>query len=374
MNVPFVDLKAQYASIKPEVDAAIGEVLESASFVLGPQVTQFEEAFARYAGARHCIGVESGTAALKVALEAMGIGPGDEVVVPANTYVASAFAISASGALPVLVDVDDAYLIDAAAIEAVVTPRTKAIMPVHLYGQAVPMQPILDAARRHGLRVIEDACQAHGASWDSKRVGSIADVGCFSFYPGKNLGCYGDGGAIVTSNDAVAERAKLLRDFGQKRKYEHLIKGDNCRLDSIQAAVLNVKLRHLDDWNGRRKAHAKRYDGLLADAGFPIPANRAEGGHVYHLYVTQVPDRARFQESLAARGIQTGIHYPIPVHLQPAYKDLGYARGRFPKTEAAADRILSLPMFAELTAGQIEYVVTALAETAQTTRPAARAS
>jgi dTDP-4-amino-4,6-dideoxygalactose transaminase len=374
MNVPFVDLKAQYASIKPEVDAAIGEVLESASFVLGPQVTQFEEAFARYTGARHCIGVESGTAALKVALEAMGIGPGDEVVVPANTYVASAFAISASGAVPVLVDVDDAYLIDAAAIEAVVTPRTKAIMPVHLYGQAVPMQPILDAARRHGLRVIEDACQAHGALWDSKRVGSIADVGCFSFYPGKNLGCYGDGGAIVTNNDAVAERAKLLRDFGQKKKYEHLIKGDNCRLDSIQAAVLNVKLRHLDDWNARRKAHAKRYGELLADAGFPVPTNLAEEGHVYHLYVTQVPDRARFQESLAARGIQTGIHYPIPIHLQPAYNDLGYVRGRFPKTEAAADRILSLPMFAELADDQIEHVVTALAETARLTRPAAWAS
>ncbi|HEU5479031.1 MAG TPA: DegT/DnrJ/EryC1/StrS family aminotransferase [Candidatus Tumulicola sp.] len=373
MHVPFVDLKAQYASIKPQVRESIDEVLDAASFIMGPQVRRFEEAFARYVGARHCVGVESGTGALKVALEALDIGPGDEVILPANTYVASAMAVSATGALPVLVDCDDAYLIDTAAVEAAITPRTKAVMPVHLYGQAVPMQPLLDLARRHGLRVIEDACQAHGAYWRGRRVGSVGDVGCFSFYPGKNLGAYGDAGAVVTGDDAIAERVRLLRDFGQQRKYEHLIRGDNCRLDSIQAAVLAVKLEHLDDWNARRLAHARRYDALLAQAGFPVPRRLADDGHVYHLYVTQVPERAAVAEELARRGVQTGIHYPIPIHLQPAYRDLGYERGRFPNAEAAAERILSLPMFAELTGEQIEYVVAALVEATRPLRHPARA-
>ncbi|MEO6836497.1 MAG: DegT/DnrJ/EryC1/StrS family aminotransferase [Candidatus Tumulicola sp.] len=373
MNVPFVDLKAQYASIKPEVTAAMNEVLDTTSFIMGPQVGRFEEAFARYAGSRYCVGVESGTAALKVALETLGIGPGDEVIVPANTYIASAIGVSAVGAAPVLVDMNDAYLIDDAAIEAAVTPRTKAIMPVHLYGQAVPMQPILDLARRHGLRIVEDASQAHGAFWESQRVGSVGDVGCFSFYPGKNLGCYGDGGAIVTNDDAVYERAKLLRDFGQKKKYEHLIKGDNCRLDSIQAAVLNVKLRYIDAWNGRRRESAKRYDALLSAAGFSTPARLADEGHVYHLYVTEVSDRAAVQERLAQRGVASGIHYPVPIHLQPAYRDLGRAKGSFPKTEGAAERILSLPMFPELSPEQIEYVVETLVEVAAPAHHAARA-
>ncbi|HEY1656460.1 MAG TPA: DegT/DnrJ/EryC1/StrS family aminotransferase [Candidatus Tumulicola sp.] len=374
MNVPFVDLKAQYASIKPEIDAAIGDVLESTAFVLGPQVEQFEEAFARFTGSRYCVGLESGTAALKIAFEAIGIGPGDEILVPANTYIASALAASAVGAVPVLVDANDDYLLDPDAIEAAVTPRTKAILPVHLYGRAVPMEPILDVARRHGLRVVEDACQAHGARWQGKRVGSIGDVGCFSFYPGKNLGAYGDGGALVTDDPAVAQRARLLRDFGQERKYEHTIKGDNCRLDSIQAAVLDVKLRRLDEWNGRRRAHARRYDELLAAAGFPVAETAAGDDHVYHLYVTQVSDRANVRDRLAQCGVQTGIHYPIPIHLQPAYSDLGYARGRFPKTESAATRILSLPMFAELSDEQIEHVAASLTQAARADRPAARAS
>lgn len=373
MNVPFVDLKAQYASIKPEVDAAIGEVLDAATFVMGPQVRQFEEAFAAYVGTRYCVGVESGTAALKVALESLGIGAGDEVILPANTYVASAIAVSAVGALPVLVDANDAYLIDPGALEAAVTRRTKAVMAVHLYGQVAPMQPILDFARRYGLRVIEDASQAHGARWQSSRAGSIGDVGCFSFYPAKNLGCYGDGGALVTNDESVAEHAALLRDFGQKRKYEHLIKGDNCRLDSIQAAVLAVKLRHLDEWNDRRRAHARRYDALLAAAGLTVPARHADEGHVYHLYVTQVSERASVQMQLQRRGIQTAIHYPIPIHLQPAYRELGYGNGRFPITEAAAKRILSLPMFPELTPQQIEYVVEALTDAVELVRHPARA-
>ena len=373
MNVPFVDLTAQYASIKPEVTAAMNEVLDSASFIMGPQVSAFEEAFARYAGSRYCVGVESGTAALKLAFEALGVGPSDEVIVPANTYIASAIAISATGAIPVLVDMDDAYLIDTAAIELAVTPRTKAILPVHLYGQAVPMQPILDVARAHGLRIVEDAAQAHGAYWQSRRVGSIGDVGCFSFYPGKNLGAYGDAGAIVTDDEAVYERVKLLRDFGQKKKYEHLVKGDNCRLDSIQAAVLNVKLRYIDEWNERRLANAKRYDALLAATGFPVPARLTDKGHVYHLYVTEVPDRAEVQARLAARGVASGIHYPIPIHLQPAYRELGRARGSYPKTEAAAERILSLPMYPELSDEQITYVVDSLAEAVRPLRHAARA-
>jgi dTDP-4-amino-4,6-dideoxygalactose transaminase len=365
VNVPFVDLKAQYASIKPEVTAAIDDVLERASFIMGPQVGRFEEEYARFVGTRHCVGVESGTAALKIALEALGIGAGDEVVMPANTYIASALSVSAVGATPVFVDMRDDYLIDDGAIEAAITPRTKALMPVHLYGQVIPMQPILDVARRHGLRVVEDASQAHGAKWQGRRAGSIGDIGCFSFYPGKNLGCYGDGGAVVTDDGDLRERVQLLRDFGQKNKYEHLIKGDNCRLDSIQAAVLSVKLRYIDAWNDRRRENARQYDTLLAAAGFPVPKRWADEGHVYHLYVTEVGDRAAVQERLAQRGVHTGIHYPIPIHLQPAYSELGLSKGRYPKTEAAAERILSLPMFPELTPEQIEYVVDAVSTAAR---------
>jgi dTDP-4-amino-4,6-dideoxygalactose transaminase len=370
VKVPFVDLQAQYRSIRHEVDRAIADVLERASFVLGPQVTAFQERFAAYSGASYCIGVESGTAALKLALTALGLGPGDEVIIPANTYIASAIAVSAAGATPVLVDVDDAYLIDPAAAEAAITPRTRAIMPVHLYGQMVPMQPMLELAERHRLFVVEDACQAHGAKWQSRRAGSIGTVGCFSFYPGKNLGAYGDGGAIVTNDERLVDRLNLLRDFGQRKKYEHLIKGDNCRLDSLQAAVLDVKLKYLDEWNERRRDHAALYDTLLAAAGFPVPKNLDADGHVYHLYVTQVDDRENVQRHLAQRGIQTGIHYPIPIHLQPAYVDLGLREGCFPVTENAAAKILSLPMFPELTGDQIRYVVESLAEIA---RPASSA-
>jgi dTDP-4-amino-4,6-dideoxygalactose transaminase len=360
VNVPFVDLVAQYASIKPEITSALDEVLERATFIMGPQVGRFEDSYARFVGTRHCIGVESGTAALRIALEALGVGPGDEVLVPANTYIASVLPVSALGAVPVLVDMGDDYLIDAGSIEAAITSRTKALMPVHLYGQIVPMQAILEVARRHGLLVIEDASQAHGAIWQGRRAGSIGDVGCFSFYPGKNLGAYGDAGAVVTNDANLCERVRLLRDFGQKRKYEHVIKGDNCRLDSIQAAVLEVKLRHLDAWNEQRRNHARRYDALLAAAGFSVPKRLSDEGHVYHLYVTEVADRATVQERLRQRGVQTQIHYPIPIHLQPAYADLGMSKGRYPKTEAAAERILSLPMFPELSAEQIEHVVDAL--------------
>ena len=359
--VPFVDLKAQFRALRAEIVPRMMEVMEDATFILGPDVARFEKNFATYVGTHHCVGVESGTAALQVGLEALGIGTDDEVILPANTYIASALAVSSVGARPVLVDVDRNYLIDHRLLERALTPRTKAIMPVHLYGQAVPMDAILEFARRHGLYVIEDASQAHGARWNGRCVGSFGDVGTFSFYPGKNLGAYGDGGAIVTNDAALADRFRLLRDFGQRKKYEHLIKGGNCRLDSIQAAVLDVKLRHLDSWNDARRRHAVAYDARLAKIGIKPPPRLAEEGHVYHLYVIEMEQRERVAATLRERGIATGIHYPIPIHLQPAYADLGLGRGSFPRTERCADRILSLPMFPELTPEQIELVADALA-------------
>lgn len=334
--------------------------MESSSFILGPDVALFEENFAAYSGARYCVGVESGTAALELVLRAMEIGPGDEVIIPANTYIASAIAISNVGALPVLVEANRAYLMDPQALDAAVSPRTKAVMPVHLYGQVVPMEPIVAFARRHALRVIEDASQAHGARYNGQRAGTFGDAGCFSFYPAKNLGAYGDAGAIVTDDPALCDALRLLRDFGQKKKYEHLIKGENCRLDSLQAAVLDVKLRHLDEWNEARRRHAAAYDERLSQIGITPPV-RLHDGHVHHLYVIEVEHRDRVQAALSERGIATGIHYPIPIHLQPAYADLGLAPGSFERTEHSADRLLSLPMFAELTGDQIDAVVEALA-------------
>ena len=358
--IPFVDLKAQYRAIHDEVVPRMMEVVESSAFILGPDVARFEADFATYVGARFCVGVESGTAALVLALRALGIGPGDEVILPANTYIASALAVSMVGASPVLVDMDANYLIDAELLEQALTPRTKAVMPVHLYGQMVPMGPVMAFARRHGLRVVEDACQAHGARIDGQRAGSIGDVGCFSFYPGKNLGAYGDGGAAVTSDPAVEEELRLLRDFGQRKKYEHVIKGDNSRLDTLQAAVLDVKLRHLDDWNSARRRNAAAYDQRLRAIGVTPPPCLQPEGHVYHLYVIEVDDRERVIAALKERGIASGIHYPIPIHLQPAYAELQQNAGSFPHTERGASRILSLPMYAELTESQMDRVVEAL--------------
>ena len=364
MRVPFVDLQAQYRALRGELAPRITRVMEDATFILGPDVALFEENFARYIGARCCIGVESGTAALQLGLQALGIGPGDEVIIPANTYIASAIAVSALGASPVLVDMDEDYLIDSSLLESALTKRTKAVMPVHLYGQAVPMDPVMEFARRNGLRVIEDAAQAHGARWRGRAVGSFGDVGCFSFYPGKNLGAYGDAGAIVTGDAELADAVRLLRDFGQRKKYEHAIKAGNCRLDTIQAAVLDTKLRHLDAWNEARRRNARRYDVRLSQIGIAPPRKLDEEGHVYHLYVIEVEDRPHVQRVLAERGIASGIHYPVPIHLQPAYADLGLGRGAFPRTERSAERILSLPMFAELTEDQIDHVVRAI-ESAQ---------
>ena len=359
--VPFVDLKAQYQTIKSEIEAAISRVVESGRYILGPEVEKFEKDFAKYVGARFCVGVNSGTAALQLALMATGVGATDEVIVPANTFFATAETVSTAGARPVFVDADSvAYTIDVSKIENAITPRTRAIIPVHLYGQPADLDPVFEIARRHNLSVIEDAAQAHGAEYKGRRVGALGDVGCFSFYPAKNLGAYGDAGAIVTDDDMVARRLRLLRDHGSDRKYYHEIVGYNFRLETLQAAVLAVKLRHLESWTRLRRRHAAQYHELLKTSSLVLPRELEYARHVYHLYVVQSDRRDELQRKLAAAGVQTGIHYPVPIHLQPAYSSLGYRAGDFPETEKQSQRVLSLPMFAELTDEQINLVAEAL--------------
>ncbi len=359
--VPFVDLKAQYQTIKSEIEAAISRVVESGRYILGPEVENFEKDFAEYVGARFCVGVNSGTAALQLALMATGVGATDEVIVPANTFFATAETVSTAGARPVFVDADAvAYTIDVSKIENAITPRTRAIIPVHLYGQPADLDPIFEIARRHNLSVIEDAAQAHGAEYKGHRVGALGDLGCFSFYPAKNLGAYGDAGAIVTDDDMVARRIKLLRDHGSDRKYYHEIVGYNFRLETLQAAVLAVKLRHLESWTRLRRRHAAQYHELLKTSSLVLPRELEYARHVYHLYVVQSDRRDELQRKLAAAGVQTGIHYPVPIHLQAAYSSLGYRAGDFPETEKQSQRVLSLPMFAELTDVQINLVAEAL--------------
>lgn len=357
--IPFVDLKAQYASIKPEVDAAIQGVLESCQFTLGSEVAAFEKEFAAYCSSTHAMGVNNGTSALHLALLAANVGPGDEVITVPFTFVATVAAIHYTGAKTVFVDIDPGtFTMDAEALEAAITPRTKAVIPVHLYGHPADMDPILQVAKRHGLVVIEDAAQAHGAEYKGRRVGSIGDVGCFSFYPGKNLGAYGEGGMVVTGNPEVVRTTRMLRDWGAEKKYEHVLKGYNYRLEGLQGAVLRVKLRHIEAWTEARRAAAVRYDELLGHAGIPIPHAAPNVRHVYHIYAIRTANRERLQAALQARGIQTGIHYPFPVHLLPAYADLGYKAGQFPHSERAAAEVLSLPMFPELTASMQEEVAT----------------
>jgi dTDP-4-amino-4,6-dideoxygalactose transaminase len=367
MTVPFVDLQAQYRSIKSEVDAAIQRVLDTSAFILGREVEAFERAFAEYVGAEFCVGVSNGTAAIQLALTACGVGSGDEVIVPANTFFATAEAVSTANATPVFVDCDaDSCNIDASKIEAAVTPRTRAIVPVHLYGQPADMDAVFEVAERHKLIVVEDAAQAHGARHGGRRVGPLGRAGCFSFYPGKNLGAYGEGGAVVTNDKEVARRVRLLRDHGSEQKYRHEIVGYNFRLEGIQGAVLNVKLRHLDRWNELRREHAARYRELLAplaDAGsLTLQREAAYAESVYHLFVIQADARDSLQRFLSAAGVQTGIHYPVPVHLQPAYASLGHRAGDFPVAERQAGRLLSLPMFAELTERQVNYVADAVGD------------
>jgi len=358
--IPLLDLKQQYRSIKPEIDAAIANVLENALFVLGREVAAFEEEFAAYCRAPHAIAVNSGTSALHLALLAAGVGPGDEVITVPFTFIATIASIGYCGARPVLVDIDPAtFNIDPSRIEAAITPRTKAILPVHLYGQPADMDPILEIARRHNLVVVEDAAQAHGAEYKGRRTGSLGHLACFSFYPGKNLGAYGEGGAVVTANPEFNRTIRMLRDWGAERKYEHLLKGYNYRLEGMQGAILRVKLRYLERWTEARRAHAAQYRSLLRP---PVvtPCEMPYARHVYCVYSVRVPHRDDVQARLAAGGIQTAIHYPVPVHLQPAWTDLGYGSGDFPAAEQAAREVLGLPIFAEMTGAQVHAVAEAL--------------
>jgi dTDP-4-amino-4,6-dideoxygalactose transaminase len=361
VKVPLVDLSAQTAIIKGEVANAINGVIERSDFILGQDVELFEEEFAAFCGAAYAVGVDSGTSALELALRAYNVGPGDEVITAANTFIASALAISYTGATPVLVDVDSkTYTMDASWLKDAITGRTKAIVPVHLYGHPADMDSILEVARQHGLIVIEDACQAHGAKYKGRPAGSLGHAAAFSFYPGKNLGAYGDAGAVVTSDSKVAEGIKMLRNYGSAQKYHHSLRGFNRRLDTLQAAILRVKLRHLDAWSISRRRNAQNYNTLLTHCSVAVPMEAGYAESVYHLYVIRVEKRGQMQAYLNARGISTGIHYPIPVHLQLAYKDLGYKQGNFPITEQYAKEILSLPMYPELTEGTIEYVADAV--------------
>jgi dTDP-4-amino-4,6-dideoxygalactose transaminase len=358
--IPFVDLKAQYRALAPDIQPAITRVMERCDFILGEDVRLFEEEFAAFCRAPHCVAVADGTDALRLALEACGIGPGDEVITCTHTFIATVLAITHVGAKPVLVDCEqDFYNIDVAQIERAITPRTKAILPVHLYGQPADMDPILDLARRHNLRVIEDACQAHGAEYKGRRCGTLGDMAAFSFYPGKNLGAYGDGGAVVTTRKDLADRVWLLRNYGQKVKYEHVCKGTNSRLDTVQAAILRVKLRHLDQWNEARRRAAESYQRLLGSTALKTPRTADFAKHVFHLYVVRTAMRAQLQASCDRHKVSWGIHYPVPIHLQPAYADLGWSRGSFPVAESVANEILSLPMYPEITDAQIERVAEA---------------
>ena len=367
--IPFVDLKAQYASIKGEVNAAIQGVLDSTQFTLGSEVVAFEKEFAAYCQTEQGIGVNTGTSALHLALLAAGVGPGDEVITVPFTFVATVAAIYYTGARPVFVDIDPrSFNMDVGALEAAITSRTKVILPVHLYGQSADMDPILAIAKKRGLVVVEDACQAHGAEYKGRRAGSMGAMGCFSFYPGKNLGAYGEGGMVVTNNAEYARTIRMLRDWGAERKYEHVLKGYNFRLEGIQGAVLRVKLKYLEGWTEARIAAARRYDRLMAKNGVATPEAMSYARHVYHIYAIRTQNRAAWQQALQTQGIHTGIHYPIPVHMLPAYADLGYKSGQFPNAEKASAEVLSLPMFPEMTAEQSEIVSAAVIKLAASTR------
>ena len=361
MTIPLVDLKAQYRSIKSEVDRAIARVLESSQFVLGDEVAAFERQFAAYCSTREAIAVNSGTSALHLALLAAGVGPGDEVITVPFTFVATVSSICYTNARPVFVDVDPTYYtMDPSQLEAAITPRTKAIMPVHLYGQPADMDPVLDIANRHGIAVIEDAAQAHGAEYHGRRCGSMGAVAGFSFYPGKNLGAYGEGGAVVSSDPAMVKTIRMLRDWGAERKYEHALKGFNYRMDGIQGAILRVKMKYIESWTEARRSRAALYARQLEGLPMQLPKERPGCRHVYHVYTVRTRDRQRLQAALLERGIHTGIHYPIPVHLQPAHADLGYARGDFPVAEQLANEVLSLPIYPELSDAHVGEVADAL--------------
>jgi dTDP-4-amino-4,6-dideoxygalactose transaminase len=355
--IPFSDLTAQYLSLKDEIDASIQRVLTSGWFILGQEVLAFEEEFAAYVGVGHAVGVGSGTEALHLALLACGAGPGDEVITVSHTAVATVAAIELAGARSVFVDIDPrSYTMDPAQLEGKIGPATKAVLPVHIYGQMADMDPILSLAREHGLKVVEDAAQAHGAEYRGQKAGSMGDAGCFSFYPTKNLGAFGDGGLVVTSDPVLAERLKLLRQYGWAERYVSSLKGTNSRLDEIQAAILRVKLNKLEEWNGIRRKNAALYDSLLQGAAVVTPIEMEYGKHCYHIYAIRTEHRDQLREFLRERGVGALIHYPVPVHLQKAYSDLGYGEGTLPVTEQVADEVLTLPVAPEVTEEQIRQV------------------
>lgn len=370
--VPFLDLPAQNAPLMPELEAAIRGVISSAAFAGGPYVAGFEEDFAAFCECEHAVGVGSGTEALWLALLAAGVGPGDEVITVPTTFLATAEAITWCGATPVFVDIEETTCtMDPAGLEAVITPRTKAIIPVHLFGQTANMDPILRIAQQHGLLVIEDACQAHGAAYKGRPAGSLGDAGCFSFYPGKNLGAFGEAGAVVTNNSEMADRIRMLRDHGQTRKYHHAVVGWNGRMDGIQGAVLRIKLRHLEKGNSARRFHAATYRELLSGVeGIVLPSEAPWARHVYHVFAIRTRDRDQLIGALNAARIGYGIHYPIPVHLQEAYLGLGHRRGAFPVAERAAAEFVSLPMYPELTTAQIGAVARCVRDAVTASVPA----
>jgi dTDP-4-amino-4,6-dideoxygalactose transaminase len=361
-EIPLVDLRAQYEPLRGEILAALADVLDDMHLFLGPQMQSFEQQFAQFCGCGESIGVSNGTDALELTLRALGVGPGDEVITPPNSFIATAEAISAAGATPVFVDVHpQTATLDPALIESRISPRTKSIIPVHLYGRPADMDAILSIARAHKVAVIEDACQAHGAYLGTRPAGSLGDAGCFSFYYSKNLGAYGEAGAVTTNDLALAQRVRLYRDHGSHVRYEHEVVGRNARMDELQAAILSIKLRHLADWNVRRRRNATRLSAALADSSLELPVPGGEDIYeVFHLYVVRHPQRDRLRAFLGARGINTGIHYPRPIHLQPAYAALGYGPGDFPVTEHLAAHSLSLPLYPELTDEQIDRIAAAV--------------
>lgn len=360
MNIPLVDLGAQHRAIADELDEAMLRVVRRSAFVLGQELEAFESEFAAYCGVSHCVGVASGTEALYLALKACGVGLGDEVVTVSHTFFATAMAIAWAGAIPVFVDIDpETYTMDVEQAAQAVTSRTKAILPVHLYGQCADMAPLRRLAQTHRLRIIEDACQAHGATYNGRRAGSLGDVGCFSFYPSKNLGGYGDGGAVVTNDAEIAARLRLLRNFGQKERFRHEQMGYNSRLDELQAAILRVKLRYLEAWNAQRSELAERYRQTL-DRRYIAPSVRPGDGHVYHLFVIRTSRRDDLQAHLLRHGVQTSVHYPLPVHAQPAFRQLPHRCHDLPVSERIAREVLSLPMFPMMTVDQVQCVVRAL--------------
>jgi len=363
MKIPLVDLQVQYQDLSQEINEKVIQVMKRGDFILGEDLKLFEEEFAKYCETKYAVGVASGTDAIKLALLAGEVGPGDEVITVANTFVATVEAIHQIGAKPVLVDINpENYNLDLNLVEKAITSKTKAIIPVHLYGQLVEMEPLQEIAKAHQLIIVEDACQAHGAKYKDKKAGSFGEVSAFSFYPGKNLGAYGDGGMIVTDQEKLAEKVKMLRNYGQKKKYFHQIKGFNSRLDTLQATILRVKLKHLDHWNKLRNQWAKLYTELLKETSLTTPRIESWISHVFHLYVVRSPKRDQLLDFLKKKEIYAGIHYPIPIHLLESYQDLGYKKGDFPATEKAATEILSLPMFPELTEEKIHYVVEAIKE------------